>query len=86
MVNSIINSMDVNLHKLQEIVRGRGAWHAAVHGVQRVGNNLVMKQQKLLSKRTQTAINFAQACSIRRLCSGINRSLLTEVVGRKIYF
>ena len=27
------NSMDMNLGKLQEMVRGREAWHAAVHGV-----------------------------------------------------
>ena len=39
-------------------------------GSNRVGHNLVTKQQqKLLNERTQTAINFAQACSIRGLCS-----------------
>ena len=30
---SIIESMDVNLSKLQETEEDRGAWHAAVHGV-----------------------------------------------------
>ena len=32
-LDSIANSMDMNLSKLREIVKGREAWHAAVHGV-----------------------------------------------------
>ena len=32
-LDSITDSMDVNLSKLQEIARNRGAWRAAVHGV-----------------------------------------------------
>ena len=32
-LDSITDSMDMNLSKLQEIVKGRGAWCAAVHGV-----------------------------------------------------
>ena len=30
---SIPNSMDMNLSKLQELVKDRGVWHAAVHRV-----------------------------------------------------
>ena len=32
-LDGIIKSMDMNLRKLQEIVRDREAWHAVVHGV-----------------------------------------------------
>ena len=32
-LDSITNSMDMNLNKLQETVKSRGAWHAAVHGI-----------------------------------------------------
>ena len=32
-LDSITNSVDMNLSKLQEIVKDRGAWHATVHGV-----------------------------------------------------
>ena len=32
-LDSITDSMEMNLSKLQEIVSDRGAWHAAVHGV-----------------------------------------------------
>ena len=33
-LDGITNSMDMNFCKLQEMVRNREAWHAAIHGVQ----------------------------------------------------
>ena len=44
-LESITDSMDMNLSKLQKIAENTGAWHAAVHGVakadmtQRLNNN-----------------------------------------------
>ena len=32
-LDGIIDTMDMNLRKCQEIVKDREAWHAAVHGV-----------------------------------------------------
>ena len=31
--DSITDSMDMNLSKIQETAEGRGNWHSAVHGV-----------------------------------------------------
>ena len=36
----ITNSMEMNLSKLQEIVKDRGAGHAAVHGVAEIWTQL----------------------------------------------
>ena len=39
-LDSITDSMDMNLSKLQEIVKDQKACHAAVHGTERVKHEL----------------------------------------------
>ena len=48
----IIHSMDVSVSKCQEIVKDKGAWHAAVHGlaelnmIERLNNNESERRQR----------------------------------------
>jgi len=44
-LDGITDSMDMNLSKFQEIVKDRGAWCTAVHGVGK-GHNLATEQQQ----------------------------------------
>ena len=44
-LDGITNAMEMNLGKLQEIVRDRESWCVAVHGVSRVGHDWVTEQQ-----------------------------------------
>ena len=47
-LNGIIDSMDVNLSKLQEIVKDGEAWRATVHGVIKSHNLATEQQQRTL--------------------------------------
>ena len=44
-LDSITESVNMNLSKLWEIVKDRGAWPAVVLGSQRVEHDLVIQQQ-----------------------------------------
>ena len=49
-LEGITDKMDMNLGKLQGMVRDREAWHAAIYGAQRVGHNWETEQQHSLGK------------------------------------
>ena len=44
-LDSITKSMNLNLRKFQELVKGKKAWHAAVQGSHTV-HDLVIEQQQ----------------------------------------
>ena len=45
-LDSIADSMDMNLGKLWEVVKDREAWHTAVHGVTKSLTHLATEQQQ----------------------------------------
>ena len=47
-LDSITDSMNMNLSKLREIVEDRGAWCVAVHEVRKNGTELNEQQQQLV--------------------------------------
>ena len=44
-LNGLTDSMDTIWSKLQEIVKDKEAWHAAVHALQRVKSNFATEHQ-----------------------------------------
>ena len=52
-LDSITNSMDMNLSKPQEIAEDKGAWHAVVHGVHGV---IYLPQQQILNSSCTSII------------------------------
>ena len=58
-LDTITDSMDMNLSKLWEMIEDRGAWHhAAVHGVTKVGHDLATEQQLQMCFLQETHLNI----------------------------
>ena len=55
-LDSITNSMDMNLSKFWEIVKDRGDWRAAVYGVTRDRHDSATKQQQRIQSISLYAI------------------------------
>ena len=49
-MDGITDSMDMNLRKLWETVKDREVWHTAVHGIYRVGHDLVTEYTCILQR------------------------------------
>ena len=51
-LDSITDSMDMSLYKVQELVMDWEAWHAAVHNLQRVGHYWATEELNWINKMT----------------------------------
>ena len=67
-VDSIADSMDMSLSKLQETEKDREAWHAAVMGLERVGHDLATEQQKKYRKWNNSVVRLSDHY-LNQICS-----------------
>ena len=65
----ITDSMDMNFRKLQELVKDREAWNAAVLGLQRVRHDLAEQQQGRQTINQKKKNLYKQNFQKRGLCT-----------------
>ena len=63
-LDSITNSMDMSLNKLQELVRDREAWHAVVHGVTKSWTGLSNLTQLMGPDAMLSKLHILSGCYI----------------------
>ena len=57
-LDAITDSMDMSLSKLQEMVKDRKAWHAAVHGVAKNQTRLSDSTTTIYARNKQKALTY----------------------------
>ena len=62
-LDSITDSVDMNLNKLWETEEDRGAWCATVHGIARAAQNLATEQQQTISQSLHSSGSVSQQFS-----------------------
>ena len=72
-LDGIPDSMDMTLSKLQEMVKDREAWQAAVHGITKSQIGLSEMNNKISLDSSSSALT-AGLCLQYHLCSLINNS------------